>query len=252
MDLMQLTTVIPSVGLNGMLATCISALRVSMEAAGISNHRIVVVDNATPFPYLANEFGSQVDILRFDTPQSFSRACNAGADLYPGTDLLFLNNDVFLHRDAIIDIVETRKAFNAQITGARLVFTSGEIQHCGVSVDGKSLRPFHARVRNPSHKVSRVHWNCIAVTGAVMLIDRDCFDAVGGFDEIYPFAYEDVDLCLRARELGYRIACAQKVDSLHLTSVSPGRFTHEAASRTIFENRWRGRLTTDVLEGFNR
>ena len=249
---MRLTTVIPSVDFNGMLSTCIAALRVSIEAAGLSGHRIVVVDNASRFPYRSDEFGAGVDILRFDTPQSFSRACNAGASLHPDHHVLFLNNDVFLHRDAVADMLETRRRFNAQITGARLVFASGDIQHCGVNADGRSPQPFHIDVHKPTHIVSRAHRACMAVTGAAMLVDRICLQQTGGFDEIYPFAYEDVDLCLRARELGFRIACAQTVDSLHLTSMSPDRFKHEKTSRMIFEKRWRDRMTTDVLEGFAR
>ncbi|MCZ8315510.1 hypothetical protein [Phreatobacter sp.] len=82
-----------------------------------------------------------------------------------------------------------------------------------------------------------------AVTGAVLLIDGQLFDELAGFDEIYPFGYEDLDLCLRAGQKGARITCAQAIDSLHFESTSnrdPGR--HDL-SRQQFWLRWQGRHT---------
>ena len=246
---MGVTVVIPSKGLNAILSVCIAMTREAFEAAGIADYRVVVVDNASPYPYLPEEFGAGVEIIRFDKPQSFSRACNTGADCGPDDDVFLLNNDVLLHREAIADLRETMQAARADICGARLVFPDGRIQHCGVRIGGPRPVPYHTDNFVPSRLVSRTIRQQQAVTGAVMWIRGPVFRELGGLDEIYPFAYEDVDFCLRARSAGYRISCAQRVDSIHFSSMTPGRFTHEDQSRNIFEQRWAGRTTTDADDG---
>ena len=62
-----------------------------------------------------------------------------------------------------------------------------------------------------------------AVTGACMLVTRSCFEAVGGFDEdVFPIAYNDVDLCMRARQVGYRTVWTPFATLYHHESASRG------------------------------
>ncbi|MBW3097514.1 glycosyltransferase family 2 protein [Pseudohoeflea coraliihabitans] len=249
---MEMTIVIPSRGLAALLTACLRLLHVALAEAGISDHRIVVVDNATPHPFASDRFGPQVEILRFDVPQSFSHACNAGVrrGAAQGCRHVFLlNNDVLLHPRAIAEMLAAKQAAKAAVSGARLVFPDDTIQHCGVRIGGPRPIPYHEHIHTPTPLVSRRLRTYQAVTGAAMIIDHALYDELGGLDECYPFAYEDVDFCLRARQKGHRITCAQAVDSVHFASMTPGRFRHEDESRAIFEARWAGRCTSDTEEG---
>jgi len=241
----ELTVVIPSFGLDALLRTCLASLATSLQVAGIDDVRVVVADNGSTNPYRVEHLGGgRVELLRFDQRTSFARACNMAARSAPARRYLFLNNDVLLHPQAIADVVGTMDAVrNAGICGARLVFPDDRIQHCGVRMDDGPLGPYHEFAGQPTARVSRAIRDFPAVTGAVLLIDGQLFDELGGFDEIYPFGYEDLDLCLRAGQKGARITCAQAIDSLHFESMSnrdPGR--HDL-SRQQFWQRWKGRYT---------
>jgi GT2 family glycosyltransferase len=235
------------------LRQCLWSLAASATGAGIGDLRIVVVDNASPTPYdtdrLAND--TPVRLVRFDTPRSFAAACNHGAALAEdGDDLLVLNNDVFLHPAAIRDALAARDQTGADICGARLVYPDDTIQHCGVLFDGGNRGPYHWQHRRPTDLVARRHRRFQSVTGAFHLMTAALFRRLDGFDEAYPFAYEDVDLCLRAGQMGCIVACAQGVDSIHLQGSSrDARATAlERLSREIFFARWRGRFSVDGSE----
>jgi GT2 family glycosyltransferase len=96
--------------------------------------------------------------------------------------------------------------------------------------------------------VSRIPRRFQAVTGAALLITAATFESLGGFDEAFPFGYEDVDLCLRAGQLGRSIVCSQAYDSIHLESMSDRRPHRHSTSRKVFFDRWRGRYTFDAGE----
>ncbi|MFM8846475.1 MAG: glycosyltransferase family 2 protein, partial [Actinomycetota bacterium] len=135
---MSLTVVIPSRALTGLLRQCLSSLEDAAAFAAIEGLQVVVVDNATPVPYRRAELTTDLDLklLRFDTPRSFSRACNAGARVGDeAAPLLFLNNDVLLHRRALVDLFATAQSYRATVSGARLVYPDDTIQHCGVLFD---------------------------------------------------------------------------------------------------------------------
>lgn len=246
---MSLTVVIPSCALTGLLRQCLSSLEASAAAAGIERLRVVVVDNASPVPYRPDDLASAADlhIVRLDEPASFARASNLGAGGDESADLLFLNNDVLLHRDTLGDMFRVRAAHSAAICGTRLLYPDDSIQHCGVLFDDGDRGPYHHRHLEPSHLVPRETRVLQAVTGACMLIERRLFTDLGGFDEQFPFAYEDIDFCLRARQRGVTVVCAQGTDSIHLqgSSRTERAFALERQAKVLFFARWRGRFCVD-------
>jgi GT2 family glycosyltransferase len=243
---MELTAIIPSYGQVALLRTCLTMLERALALTKLPGTAIVVVDNGTVTPYRLAELGvASVRIVRFDRPHSFSTACNRGACEMPARRYLFLNNDVFIHPEAIAEMLDVMREHKAGIAGTRLVLPDDTIQHCGVKFDGGERGPYHQHHGRPTAIVARATSFPQAVTGAALLIDHAVFTALGGFDEAFPFGYEDADLCLRARHLGIRIACAQGQDSLHLESFSDRRPDRHQASRRLFFERWRGRYAID-------
>ena len=80
------------------------------------------------------------------------------------------------------------------------------------------------------------------MTGACVVIRREVFLELGGFDEGFRNGFEDVDLCLRAGSLGYRHFVANRSVIYHHVSASPGRRQHESANVRRYLDRWQGRV----------
>jgi len=249
------TCVVPSRGLAALLRACIAHLAAALAELPPAAHRIVVVDDASDLPLRASELRSAgrnvpaLEVVRHDTHHCFAASCNAGAARGAGDRILLLNNDVLLHRMALVDMQALLAKPSVGICGARLVFPDDTIQHCGVVFGPGEAGPCHDRRRVPTHLVPRRPRVLGAVTGACMLIRRACFEELGGLDDSYPFGLEDVDLCLRARRRGWQVVCAQAHDSLHFESMTEGRVALDVASRRLFMERWRGAYGIDTFEG---
>ncbi|MFO0407886.1 MAG: glycosyltransferase family 2 protein [Labrys sp. (in: a-proteobacteria)] len=247
---MDLTVVIPTYGLEGLLRTCLALLDAAITRTGIEAFRVVVVDNGSATPIQSDRLACRnLELLRFDRRSSFSRACNAGALRQPARFLLFLNNDVLLDSDALTEPLTLASEPSVGICGARLVFPDDRIQHCGVRFLRSDRTPHHEFHGWPTSSVSRVRRDFQAVAGAAMVVRGEVFERLGGFDEEYPFGFEDTDLCLRVRQLGLAVTCAQTIDSIHLESFSDKRPNRHQASRDLFFRRWAGRYLLDGEEG---
>lgn len=247
---MRLSVVIPSKGLDPLLRQCLSALWAAGRNAPGVELDVVVIDNASDIPYDGRVIpdGVECRIVRVDVPLSFSAACNLGAARADRPDhILFLNNDVLCHELVLTDTLAVMETAGAAIVGTRLVYIDGRIQHTGILFDDGVRGPYHAHHGMRSDLVPRAPRAFQAVTGAYLLIDAAVFRDLGGFDEVYPFAYEDVDLCLRAGQMGHFVACAQGTDSIHLqgSSRTPESYDRDREARRIFHARWSGRYTID-------
>jgi GT2 family glycosyltransferase len=158
------------------------------------------------------------------TNRGFSGANNLGADHARGSYLLFLNSDVFPQDQGwlkqMVDELASRKKFGAM--GARLTHGDGSIQHAGMEFvfreDLGIWTNHHPRVGlDPALDPLRQLTEVPAVTGACMLIRREQFDLVGGWDTGYLVGdFEDSDLCLKLRDAGYKIGYLPSVQLTHL------------------------------------
>jgi len=141
-------------------------------------------------------------------PFHFSAMNNLGAARATGEVLVFLNDDVEpLTVGWLGALVAHAHRRHAGVVGAKLLYPCGALQHAGIVtgiMDG---------VGHPGrHLFAAPHWNWMfftrnvsAVTGACLAIRKELFEALGGFDEAFPVNYNDVDLCLRARQAGYEV-----------------------------------------------
>ena len=196
--------------------------------------QIVIVDNGTTDPKVLAFYetlsspGVTIEIV--PEPFNFARMCNRGARLADGDAFLFLNNDIEVPTDGgdwLAEMVECLRFDATGIVGAKLDYPSGKIQHVGV-IAGLGEAAGHWYVEAPSDAPGPmgrlyVRQTLSAVTGACMLVTRGCFEALGGFDEdSFAIAYNDVDLCLRARSAGYRTVWTPFARLIHHESLSRG------------------------------
>ena len=156
--------------------------------------------------------------------------------------LLFLNNDVEgIAHGWLQAMVEHALRPEVGAVGARLLYPDGRIQHAGVLVGVGSVAD-HAFRLSPAAEPGYFYMpdairNYTAVTGACMMVRKDTFDELGGFDEDLAVAYNDIDFCLRLRERGYLIVYTPYAELLHHESVSRGRSTDTAEARIMLD-RW--------------
>lgn len=240
----SVSIVIPAFNRAQLTRQCLDAL---FATTGGQTVEIILVDNAsddwTP-EYLAT-LGERIRVIRNDTNRGFAHACNQGAEVAVSDQLLFLNNDTIPQTGWLEALIKGAREEQADIAGARLLYPNGAIQHAGVAF-GRDMGPYHifsGFAADDPAVVRRRHLQ--AVTAACMLVKRDLFLQLGGFDEGYRNGFEDLDFCLKASERGARITYIPECVVIHLESASEGRKQHDAANIARFNLRWQGRIYID-------
>ncbi|MCQ0042179.1 MAG: glycosyltransferase family 2 protein [Bombella sp.] len=194
----------------------------------------------------------RISILHVEEAFNYARLNNLAARHSNSDLLLFLNNDVIVTQPDFLKrmVQETQAAPDVGAVGARLLYPNGTIQHAGVAV-GPDIIGVHVHRLQPAKAFGYIGRLCIshevtAITGAAMLVSHPLFDAMGGFDEVgLTVAYNDVDLCLKIRDNGYRILFCAEAEAVHHESFSRGsddRPEHEARffnEKQIMLERWK-------------
>lgn len=177
----------------------------------------------------------------------FAVACNRGAEVARGDVLVFLNNDTVVQK-GWLEALLAPLGNGYHVTAPLLLYPGGILQHCGMVV-GWALGQIKPRLLYegypwsfpPAHKRREFS----VLTGACLAIQRDVWEDVGGFDEAYINGLEDVDMCLRLRQKGYRLLYCPEAKVIHYCGMSPGRFDHEKKNYELFLSRWQGKVRLD-------
>jgi GT2 family glycosyltransferase len=212
-------------------------------------HEVIVVDNGSrdgTDEFLASLDGS-VRVIQNQENEGFAKACNQGARAATGRYLVFLNNDTIPLAGWLEAMVgEVRAHPRVGGVGSKLLYPNDTIQHAGVVFGRARAKPYHLYADLPSSApVVNRRRELQAVTGACMLVRREIFEAIRGFDEGYRNGSEDIDLCLRIRDRGASIVYQPKSVLYHLESQTPGRRDHVADNLRRFGIRWAHRWLVD-------
>ena len=212
------------------------------SATTMPEYEVIVVDNASTdgtAEFLA-ALGGDVQVIRNQENHGFAIACNQGAKAARGEFLLFLNNDTIPTEgwlNALVDEVERHP--DVAVVGSKLLYEDGTIQHAGVAFSRIWFSPYHIYRGFPAAAPvvnRRREFQC--VTAACMLVRREVFECVGGFDDGYRNGFEDVDLCLKIGERGWKIVYQPNSVVYHLESQTPGRKAHERENSKRLLARW--------------
>jgi GT2 family glycosyltransferase len=154
-------------------------------------------------------------------PFDFARMNNLAAAKATAPHLLFMNDDVIVQQpgwDQALSATLTRAEIG--IAGAVLQYPNGTVQHAGVVVGMGDAAGHCGRFQMSSGLWPwlRMSRDVTAVTGAMLGIRSELFRQLQGFDEAFPVNYNDVDLCLRAREAGLRVVCLDLGNVVHRES----------------------------------
>jgi GT2 family glycosyltransferase len=208
--------IIPTGGNIPLLEQCIQGL---LEKTGYRPFELVLVDNSRSdavqglFARTTQRWAKCRYLDCRNQSFNYSRLNNLAVQATNEPLLLFLNDDtVPINPDWLEAMVEQGQRPEVGAVGAKLLYFDNTIQHAGVvmGIYGNSAHAFKnmpADERNPIYfDLPHVIRNCTVVTAAGLLMRREVFNQVGGFEEIHlPVAFQDVDLCLKVREQGYRI-----------------------------------------------
>jgi GT2 family glycosyltransferase len=168
-------------------------------------------------------------VINGSRPFNFSRACNQGAAKATGELLLFLNNDTeIIDPNWLTNLAGILQIPGVGVVGPKLLYPDGSVQHAGIVIglEGHASHVFMGVKSDIYTPYGYVDWmrNVSAVTGACMMVRRDVFEQVGGFDESLTLAFGDVDLCLRIIDAGYRIVYTPDVKLIHYEGRSRGKY----------------------------
>jgi GT2 family glycosyltransferase len=189
-------------------------------------------------------------------PYNFAKTNNWAVGHANGELLCFVNDDTeIINGEWLSAMVGEVLQDGVGAVGAMLVFPNGRIQHAGVILgvgdiaghtwawSQKGTRGYHDR--------ALVQQDVSSVTAACMLVRRDAFVDIGGFDEAFAIAFNDIDFCLRLRQQGWRIVWTPNAELYHRESTSIGR--HNAGDRQLewayekqqMHDRWGKQLQMD-------
>jgi len=204
----------------------------------------IVVDNASSdeTPRAIGEFG-WVRYLRMTSNSNFAGACNAGARLAEAPLVLFLNNDAYPIGDAITPMVRAFDREEVAIAGGALFFEDGATQCAGFVVLPNAHWHYSCRNLPPTLDEVTQSRDALGVSGAAMAVRTRWFLDNGGFDQSYINGFEDVDLCMRARDQNRTIRYVAPARFAHYEAASAGRFDREAENELQFYRRWSTRFS---------
>ena len=250
--------IIPTRNQKAVLEVCINSI---LEKTTYSNYEILVVNNQSDQADCLQYFESLqakniAKIIEYDHPFNFSALNNYAAGKAGGELLCFLNNDTeVISPEWLTEMVSHGIRPEIGAVGAKLLYRNGTIQHAGV-VTG--IGGFAGHLSRGSSDTNQGYggrlWlvqNFTCVTGACMLVRREIFEKVNGFEEQLTIALNDVDFCLLVQRAGYRNLWTPHALLYHHESKSRGlEDTPEKVARLKWETdflkrRWGEKLLKD-------
>lgn len=214
-----------------------------------SNYEVLIVENnsekSSTFEFYkkAEKEYRNVRVLYWDDKFNYSAINNFAAKQAKGELLLLLNNDTDIIDENFLKAMASnaiRKEVGA--VGIKLLYANDTIQHGGVILGPNG--PFHAYLNeNPDipefDAMKLLQHNVSAVTAACLMVSADKYREVGGLDEDFEVAYNDIDFCLRLLEAGYYNVMLEGIKMYHLESVSRGLDTEPSKAKRFRREQYR-------------
>jgi GT2 family glycosyltransferase len=254
----RVSVIIPTRDRADLLRACTAGL---LQRTAYGALELLIVDNGSTEPdtlRLLDDLAAQsrVRVLARPGPFNWSALNNAGVAEASGEVVLLLNNDIeVIEPGWLQELVAHVIRPEVGAVGAKLLYPDGRVQHAGVAL-GPSGRGTHvwrfSAGEAPGYLDQlRVARQVSAVTGACLATRRDVYQQVGGCDEALPITWNDVDLCLRVRELGLQVVWTPHARLTHHeqatrgTDDSPERQAMFRQAQDIMRSRWGGAMDRD-------
>ncbi|QOV20101.1 glycosyltransferase family 2 protein [Blautia liquoris] len=224
-----ISIIIPNKDHIDLLKQCIDSVT---ELSTYQNYELLIVENNSKEPstfeyYQELEKRSKVRVITYQGEFNFSAINNFAVSRAKGDFLIFLNNDIKVITPGWMEsLLANVQRPEVGVVGSKLYYPDDTIQHAGIiiGIGGIAGHAFLGMKRSRTgylHKAS-LQMDYSAVTAACMMMKREVFDQVEGFDEKLKVAFNDVDLCLRVCQEGYLCVYDPHVEMYHYESKSRG------------------------------
>ncbi len=214
------------------LKRCVDSI---MERSTYSNYEIIIVENNSTTQEIEKLYKEYQDkysfikVVRFEGAFNYSAVNNLGVKHAEGEYILLLNNDTEVITPGWMEeLLMYAQREDVGAVGAKLLYADRTIQHAGVILKlGAHRTAGHGHYKQPDSKLGYMGRLCYAqnvsaVTGACLLVKKAVFEQVGGLEESFQISLNDVDFCLKLRELGYLNVWTPFAELYHHESISRG------------------------------
>lgn len=215
------------------LRRCIDSI---LEKSTYENFEIIIVENNSTTAEIKKYYEeiqkcpkNTIKVVTYTGEFNYSKINNFGAGYASGEYLLLLNNDTqVITLDWIEELLMYAQRDDVACVGAKLYYEDYTIQHAGIVLGmGAHHTAGHSHYRVSKENLGYMGKLCYAqdvsaVTGACLMVKKSLYDQVGGLDESFAVALNDVDFCLRMRALGYLNVFTPFAELFHFESVSRG------------------------------
>ena len=224
------SVIIPTRDRIDILRTCVDGV---LNRTDYRNIELIIVDNDSRTTdartyFLSLEGDPRVRILKFSGDFNYSAINNFAVCRAKGDVIAFLNNDVdVISPDWLKDMVSIAVSPGVGAVGPKLIYPDNRIQHAGIVLGvGGVANHFHQGLSDQETGYfgrALLMSTVSAVTGACLVVGKDTFERVNGFDEKnLAIAFNDVDLCLKISSSGLRNVWTPHVKLYHHESLSRG------------------------------
>ncbi|PKM47906.1 MAG: hypothetical protein CVV03_00645 [Firmicutes bacterium HGW-Firmicutes-8] len=231
----KISIIIPTKDNGEVLQRCLESI---LNKSTYCNYELIIIDNGSTdsltLDYLASlENKKLIHVLRYPGEFNYPLINNFGAAGAAGRHLVFLNDDTeILSSDWLEAMLEFSQMSDVGAVGGLLLFPNELIQHAGIvlGIRGSASHAFYKC--EEGHEGFYRLLNCVrnvsAVTAACMMIEKEKFLRVGGFDAKFKVGMNDVDLCLRLNQQGYQNIYTPHVRLMHYESLTRGEYVVQA------------------------
>ena len=225
-----ISVIIPNKDHTDDLDICLKSL---YEKSSYKNFEVIIVENNSTeketFEYYAalTKKHGDIKIVKWEGNFNYSAINNFGVNYAKGEYILLLNNDVeIINGSCLEEMLMFAQRKDVGAVGAKLYYSDDTVQHAGVIL-GLGGTAGHAHKHfgrsHPGYMArASIAQNLTACTAACLMMRRDVFDEVGGLDESFEVAFNDVDLCMKIREKGYLVVFTPYAELYHYESKSRG------------------------------
>lgn len=213
------------------LSRCVESI---INLSTYDNYEIVIVENNSETSEIRTYYEEisrhpRVQVVEYKGDFNYSKINNFGVQYAKGEYLLLLNNDTeVITPDWMEELLMYAMRKDVGVVGAKLYYPDKTIQHAGIVIGlGAHRTAGHTHYRIPEANVGYMGRLCYAqdvtaVTGACMMVSKALYEELGGLDESFTVALNDVDFCLRVREKGLLNIFTPFAELYHYESKSRG------------------------------
>lgn len=224
---------------------------------GIKYEVIIADDVSSDETKKISDYIKNIRIIKNKKNLGFLLNCNNAAKEAKGKFILFLNNDTNVQKDwlkYLIDLIESDKKIG--MVGSKLIYEDGRLQEAGGIIWNDASGWNYGRLDDPEKPEYNYVKEVDYISGASIMIRRDLWNAIGGFDERYVPAYcEDSDLAFEVRKKGYKVMYQPKSVVVHFEGISNGTDTnsgiksYQVTNNKKFRKKWEKELSYHFKNG---